>query len=79
MGARRIRREQRQIDMAESRRVNGIWKTKERARRQSRMVEIIKKGKLPYTPSVMSWLSAQLDKPSRRIAQDDVDRLLSRM
>ena len=77
MGARRIRREQRQFDMALSRRVNGMWKTKERARRQSRMVEIIKKGKLPYTPSVMSWLSAQLDKPSRRIAQDDVDRLLS--
>jgi hypothetical protein len=53
-------------------------KTKERARRQSRMVEIIKKGKLPYTPAVMSWLSAQLDKPSSRIAQADVDRLLSR-
>jgi hypothetical protein len=79
MGARRIRREQRQADMAESRRVNGMRKTKERARRQSRMVEIIKKGKLPYTPSVMSWLSAQLDKPSSRIAQADVDRLLSRM
>jgi hypothetical protein len=77
MGARRIRREQRQADMAESRRVNGMRKTKERARRQSRMVEIIKKGKLPYTPSVMSWLSAQLDKPSSRIAQADVDRLLS--
>jgi hypothetical protein len=79
MGARRIRREQRQADMAESRRVNGMRKTKERARRQSRMVEIIKKGKLPYTPSVMSWLSARLDTPSRRIAQADVDRLLSRM
>jgi hypothetical protein len=79
MGARRIRREQRQVDMAESRRVNGMRKTKERARRQNRMVEIIKKGKLPYTPSVMSWLSAQLDKPSSRIAQADVDRLLSRM
>ena len=77
MGARRIRREQRQVDMAESRRVNGMWKTKERARRQSRMVEIIKKGKLPYTPSVMSWLSARLDKPATRIVQADVDALLS--
>jgi hypothetical protein len=78
MGARRIRREQRQVDMAESRRVNGMRKTKERARRQTRMIEIIKKGKFPYTPAVMSWLSAQLDKPSGRIEQADVDRLLSK-
>jgi hypothetical protein len=79
MGARRIRREQRQADMAESRRVNGMRKTKERARRQGRMVEIIKKGKLPYTPAVMSWLSTQLDKPSTRIEQADVDRLVSQL
>jgi hypothetical protein len=78
MGARRIRREQRREDMAESRRTNGMLKMKERARRHARMVEVIKKkGALPYTPSVMSWLSAQLDKPSRQIVQADVDRLLS--
>jgi hypothetical protein len=77
MGARRIRREQRRQDMAESRRTNGMLKMKERARRQVRMIEIIKKkGALPYTPSVMSWLSAQLDKPSTQIVQADVDRLL---
>ncbi len=77
MGARRIRREQRQQDMALSRRVNGIRKMKERARRNARMVEILKKGKLPYTPSVLSWLSQALDKPSHRIVQADVDRVLS--
>ncbi len=77
MGARRIRREQRQEDMARSRRVNGIRKMKERARRTSRMLEILKKGKLPYTPSVMSWLSQTLDKPSNRIVQADVDKVLS--
>src|SRR5439155_24920253 len=54
MGARRIRREQRRVDMAESRRTNGMRKMKERARRDSRMLEIIKKGKLPFTPPVVS-------------------------
>jgi hypothetical protein len=77
MGARRIRREQRRADMAESRRRNGPRKVAERDRRRLRMVEIIKQGQLPYTPAVMSWLSQQLDKPSRLITQEQVDRLVS--
>lgn len=76
MGARRIRREQRRVDMAQSRHDNGILKTKERARRDARMTSIIKKGQLPYTPPVLSWLSVQLDKPGRLITQADVDKLL---
>jgi hypothetical protein len=63
--------------MAESRQRNGIRKIKERARRDERMTELVKAGKLPYTPPVMSWLSAKLDKPSRLITQEDVSRLLS--
>jgi hypothetical protein len=78
MGARRIRREQRRVDMAESRHCNGIRKAKERSRRDTRMAEIVKKGKIPYTPPVMSWLSSQLDKPSRLITQADIDGLLAR-
>jgi hypothetical protein len=77
MGARRIRREQRRVDQNESRRTNGMRKMAERERRATRMTEIIKKGKLPYTPSVMSWLSAQLDKPARLIQQAEVDKLLA--
>jgi hypothetical protein len=77
MGARRIRREQRQFDMALSRRTNGLVKQKERGRRRKRILEIIKSaGKLPYTPVVMSWLSAELDKPSTRITQADVDQVV---
>jgi hypothetical protein len=77
MGARRIRREQRQYDMALSRRTNGLVKQKERERRRKRMLEIIHAaGKLPYTPVVMSWLSVELDKPSTRITQEDVDRVV---
>ncbi len=77
MGARRIRREQRRVDMAESRRVNGMDKRKERARRDLRMKDLIKKGKLPYTPPIMSWLSVQLHKPARQITQAEVDKLLA--
>jgi hypothetical protein len=75
MGARRIRREQRQVDMKESRRRNGAAKVKEHVRRDQRMLAIVKKGKLPYLPSVMSWLSAKLDKPSRLITEADVASL----
>jgi len=78
MGARRIRREQRQFDMAQSRILNGTRKKKERVRRDTRMIELLKKGKLPYTPSIMSWVSARLDKPATRITQDDVNRLVGK-
>lgn len=77
MGTRRVRRMQRQVDMQTSRRKNGILKKKERARRELRMLAILKQGKLPYIPSVMTWLSTQLDKKSTRITQADVDKLVS--
>jgi len=76
MGARRIRREQRQADMKESRLLNGILKSKERKNRDARMAAIVKKGKLPYLPAVMSWLSGKLDKPSRLITPGDVESLV---
>ena len=76
MGARRIRREQRQFDMALSRRTNSPRKVAERARRDARMIETVKKGKLPFTPPVLSWLSAKLDKPGRLINDADLQKLL---
>jgi hypothetical protein len=76
MGLRRIRRLQRQHDMKESRRKNGALKKKEHVRRDARMRTLLKQGQVPYVPSVMSWLSRKLDKPSSRITQADVDGLL---
>jgi len=76
MGQRLIRRTQRQVDMKLSRRKNGALKLKEGLRRRTRMIAILKSGKLPYIPPVMSWLSIQLDKPSTRITQAEVDALL---
>jgi hypothetical protein len=63
--------------MALSRKVNGLRKRKERVLRDKRMTKLVKKGKLPFTPSIMSWLSMQLDKPSRLITQAEVDKLLA--
>ncbi|MBM3995202.1 MAG: hypothetical protein FJ303_13770 [Planctomycetes bacterium] len=76
MGLRRIRRNQRQADMKESRSRNGIKKKAENVRRDKRMLALLKKGQVPYVPSIMSWLSVKLDKPSSRISQADVDTLL---
>jgi hypothetical protein len=76
MGARRIRREQVQFDQKKSRRENGVLKVKERARRDTRLLAIVSKGQLPYIPSVMSWLSQKLDKPSRLITQEEVSKLV---
>lgn len=77
MGIRSDRRKRRQFDMATSRRENGMVKTKERARRDLRLTALVKKGTLPYTPAVMSWLSVQLDKPASRIVQADIDKLMA--
>jgi hypothetical protein len=64
--------------MAESRHRNGILKSKERDRRHARMLDSIKKGKLPYSPTVMSWLSAALNKPARLITEAEVKALIAR-
>jgi hypothetical protein len=63
--------------MAESRRRNGLVKVKERARRRARLIEALKQGKPPYSPTVRSWLSAELDKPSKQITPEDIQRLLA--
>ena len=75
MGARRIRREQVAHDQKISRRVNGTRKSKERDRRDRRMHEIIAKNTFPYIPSVMSWISVQLDKPTSLIVAADLQAL----
>jgi hypothetical protein len=68
---------QRQVDMASSRLRNGFLKVKERSRRDARMLEIVKKGKLPFVPAVMSWLSRKTNKPSTRITREDLKKILS--
>jgi hypothetical protein len=50
---------------------NSQLKRKERANRDKRMAALIQKGKFPYVPAVMSWLSEKLGKPASRITEAD--------
>jgi len=48
---------------------NGHLKQKERKARDKRMAELVAKGKFPYAPSVMSYLSVKLGKPTKQITE----------
>ena len=52
-----------------SRQENGLLKRKERSNRDKRMAELVTKGTFPYTPGILSYLSAKLDMPSYRIRE----------
>jgi hypothetical protein len=55
---------------------NRVFKDAERARRDSRLLTLVRSGKPPFSPSIMSWLSRKLDKPSTKITPEDVKALL---
>ncbi|HKB04811.1 MAG TPA: hypothetical protein VKD90_21490 [Gemmataceae bacterium] len=76
MGIRRKRKDRILAGQQQSRMENGHLKRAERDRRDERLRTLVKNGKLPFTPPVMSWLSAKLDKPGRLITQADVDKFL---
>ncbi len=76
MGVRRDRLDLRIVEMQESRLENGHKKRKERVRQDIRLKDLLTKGKLPYTPTIISMLSKKIDKPGTRITQADVDAFL---
>ena len=55
-----------------TRRENGHLKRKERANRDKRMAELVKKGKFPFTPSIINWISVKVGKPSTQLTEADV-------
>lgn len=69
-------RRRRRTDASTQKLVNRGIKTKERIRRDVRMIAKVKTGSLPYTPAVMSWLSEMLDKPSKRVTPQDIKAML---
>ena len=77
LDSRKRRKEMRQRDMRQSRIENGHKKRGERTRRDANMKELIQKGTLPYTPAILSWISAKLNKPGRLITPDDVKKLVA--
>lgn len=64
-------------DAIDTKIVNTKLKTKERARRDGRMLATLRSGSLPFTPDVMSWLSVKLEKKSSRVTEEDVKSLLA--
>lgn len=58
-----------------TRKENGHFKQKERSARDLRMVELLKKGTYPYTPSIASWISCQIGKPFTQITEAQVAAL----
>jgi hypothetical protein len=76
MGVRRKRKDRILAGQQQSRIENGHLKRAERDRRDERLKTLVKKGKLPFTPTVLSWLSTKLDKPGRLITQADVETFL---
>ena len=77
MGARRERLDGRQAKATKTRRQNSPIKTRERQRREDRMLKVLKDSKPPYTPAVMSWLSRKLDKPAAKITPKEIKALLA--
>ena len=57
---------------------NGHLKKKERASREVRMTELLKKGKFPYTPAVQSWLSERLGIPFSQVTESQVKAYLAK-
>jgi len=56
---------------------NRVFKDRERARRDARMLAHIRKAQPPFAPVVLSWLSRQLDKPAGKITPQDVQSLVT--
>lgn len=74
--SRKLRKTLQKQDQRRSRIENGAKKNKERDRKEIRLKAALTKGMLPYTPTIMSWLSAALDTPSKQIVQADIDAFL---
>ena len=72
MGQRRDRFDARLANQKTTRRENSLKKDLERVRKSELNTKLIKDGKFPYTPALMSWLSAEIGKKSSQITEADV-------
>ena len=78
MGMHRThRRHMERQDAIATKAVNRVFKSRERDRRDQRMMATVKAAKPPYAPAVMSWLSRKLDKPAGKITSEDIKTLQS--
>ncbi len=54
---------------------NGHLKRKERANRDKKMAELVKKGPFPFTPAIQSWVSEQMGKPFTQVTEAEAKEL----
>ena len=73
MGQRRDRFDARLANQTSTRRENSLKKDRERVRKNELNIKLIKEGSFPYTPALMSWLSAEMGKKSSQITEADVN------
>lgn len=74
---RRARLDHRLANQKITRNRNGQRKRPERARRDARMVEVIKANpEGPFTPNVASWIAAKLGKPAAKASKEEIQSLL---
>ena len=77
MGQRRDRFDQRLANQTSTRRENSLKKDSERVRKSELNTKLVKEGKFPFTPALMSWLSAEMGKKSSQITEADVKAFVS--
>ena len=74
---RRARLDHRLAQQKLTRDRNGQRKRPERARRDARMVEVLKASpEGPFTPNVASWIAAQLGKPAAKATKEEIQSLI---
>jgi hypothetical protein len=77
MGKRGDRRRLRQVEMKESKAINGPRKHAERARRRQRLLQMLQQSKTANTRLLRNFVAVELGKPEAAIKAEDVTRLLS--
>jgi hypothetical protein len=77
MGKRGDRRRLRQVEMKESKAINGPRKYAERARRRTKLLGMLQANKGANTRVLRNFVAVELGKPEAEIKPDDVTKLLS--
>ncbi len=74
---RRVRLDYRMSQQKLTRDRNGIRKRAESARRDARMVNVIKANpEGPFTPPVASWIASKLGKPASKASKEEIQSLI---
>jgi hypothetical protein len=77
MGKRGDRRRLRQVEMKESKALNGPRKHAERARRRTKLLGMLQQAKAADTRVLRNFVAVELGKPEAAVTSADVTQLLS--